>query len=224
MQVFGAERAAAMLPFHGRGVAGTIRGWLTGSHLSVPSPRQIFTYVNGRYVRDKLVSHALVAGYSTLLMHGRYPAAVVFIEVPPEEIDVNVHPAKSEVRFRRGGAVHDLITRAVSERLRSQTAAAPAAPAAVTSDVSDPLAQMTIVLRPRRPDLPPRFGSHPVMGQSPPSLSACRRQRQVQASTRVRRRCHSRQRRHRQDTGRSPYCPPLLQGPQSRRASLVPYA
>ena len=123
VQVFGAERAAAMLPFHGRAVAGSIRGWLTGSHLSFPSPRQIFTYVNGRYVRDKLVSHALVAGYSTLLMHGRYPAAVVFIEVPPEEIDVNVHPAKSEVRFRRGGAVHDLITRAVSERLRSQTVA-----------------------------------------------------------------------------------------------------
>src|SRR5512139_1583807 len=119
-QVFGAERAAAMLPFHGRGAGGSIRGWLTGSHLSFPSPRQIFTYVNGRYVRDKLVSHALVAGYSTLLMHGRYPAAVVFIEVPPEEVDVNVHPAKSEVRFRRGGAVHDLITRAVMERLRTQ--------------------------------------------------------------------------------------------------------
>jgi DNA mismatch repair protein MutL len=185
VQVFGAERAAAMLPFHGRGVAGTIRGWLTGSHLSFPSPRQIFTYVNGRYVRDKLVSHALVAGYSTLLMHGRYPAAVVFIEVPPEEIDVNVHPAKSEVRFRRGGAVHDLVTRAVSERLRSQTAAAPAAPAAVTSGVSDPLAQMTIVLRPRRPDLAPRFGSHPVMGQAPSPSAPATPALQVQAWPRV---------------------------------------
>jgi DNA mismatch repair protein MutL len=173
VQVFGSERAAAMLPFHGRAAAGTIRGWLTGSHLSFPSPRQIFTYVNGRYVRDKLVSHALVAGYSTLLMHGRYPAAVVFIEVPPEEIDINVHPAKSEVRFRRGGAVHDLITRAVSERLRSQTAAAPEAPAGATSGASDPLAQMTIVLRPRRPELPPGLGSHPVIGHSPlPSAPA----------------------------------------------------
>ncbi len=119
-QVFGPERAAAMLPFHGRSNAGEIRGWLTGSHISLPSPRQIFTYVNGRYVRDKLVSHALVAGYSTLLMHGRYPAAVVFIDVPSGDVDVNVHPAKSEVRFRRGGAVHDLITRSVMERLRVQ--------------------------------------------------------------------------------------------------------
>ena len=150
VQVFGASRAAAMLPFHGRSAAGTIHGWLTGSHLSFPSARQIFTYVNLRYVRDKLVSHALVAGYSTLLMHGRYPAAVVFIHVPPEDVDVNVHPAKSEVRFRLGGAVHDLITRSVNERLRSQTppdmvAARPAAAPITAAE------QMTITLPPRPP-------------------------------------------------------------------------
>src|SRR5512139_607485 len=120
VQVFGRERGAAMLPFEGRTAAGAIAGWLTGSHLTFPSARHIFTYVNRRYVRDKLVSHALVAGYSTLLMHGRYPAAVVFIEVPPEEVDVNVHPAKSEVRFRRGGAVHELLSHAVQARLREQ--------------------------------------------------------------------------------------------------------
>ena len=119
-QVFGRERAATMLTVHGRSPAGDIRGWLTGSHVSLPTARQIYTYVNGRFVRDKLVSHALVAGYNTLLMHGRYPAAAVFIDVPPEDVDVNVHPAKSEVRFRRGGGVHDLITRAVMERLRTQ--------------------------------------------------------------------------------------------------------
>ena len=167
VQVFGAERAIAMLAFHGRAVAGTIRGWLTGSQLSVPSPRQIFTYVNGRYVRDKLVSHALVAGYSTLLMHGRYPAAVVFIDVPPEEVDVNVHPAKSEVRFRRGGAVHDLITRAVSERLRSQTAVAPAAETQPVSQASETAAQMTIALPSRLPGAPPRFNSTLLMMDMP---------------------------------------------------------
>jgi DNA mismatch repair protein MutL len=128
-QVFGAARAAAMLCFQGRGAAGTIRGWLSGPHVSNPSARQIFTYVNSRYVRDKLVSHALVAGYSTLLMHGRYPAAAVFIDVPPDDVDVNVHPAKSEVRFRRGGAVHDLITRAIHERLRTQAPALGTLPA-----------------------------------------------------------------------------------------------
>ena len=172
-----------MLPFHGHGAGGSIRGWLTGSHLSFPSARQIFTYVNARYVRDRLVSHALVAGYSTLLMHGRYPAAAVFIDVPSEDVDVNVHPAKSEVRFRRGGAVHDLITRAVHERLRSQSpaagaAAAPSAsaplaavslaatpPPASVTDVDEPLRQLAIALRPLPGDarlqlvaLPPTAG------------------------------------------------------------------
>jgi len=120
-QVFGAARGDAMLPFGGRGAGGSVRGWLTDSHLSFPGPRQVYTYVNRRYVRDKLVTHALLAGYSTLLMHGRYPGAALFLDVPLEEIDGSVHPAKSEVRFRRGGAVHELIAHAVQERLRDQS-------------------------------------------------------------------------------------------------------
>lgn len=119
-QVLGRDRAAAMMPFESRTAAGLVRGWLSGSHVSYPSNRQIFTYVNGRFVRDKLVSHAVVAGYSTLLMHGRYPGVVIFLEVEPEEVDVNVHPAKSEVRFRLGGAVHELISRGVKDCLRGQ--------------------------------------------------------------------------------------------------------
>ncbi len=118
-QVFG-ERAAAMLPFAHHTGTGLVHGWLTDSHLTLPSARQVYTYVNRRYVRDKLVTHALLAGYSTLLMHGRYPAAAVFLEVPAHEVDVNVHPAKSEVRFRHGGAVHELLARAVQARLRDQ--------------------------------------------------------------------------------------------------------
>jgi len=149
-QVFGRERAAAMLAFECRGATGRIHGWLTNPQVSFPSARQIFTYVNGRFVRDKLVSHALVAGYSTLLMHGRYPAVAVFIEVSPEEVDVNVHPAKSEVRFRRGGAVHDLITRAVHDRLRAYRPPLPEAdPAAAAAlDAPAPALQFGFGVRP----------------------------------------------------------------------------
>ncbi|MGE0519669.1 MAG: DNA mismatch repair endonuclease MutL [Candidatus Binatia bacterium] len=124
-QVFGPERTAALLPFAQRAAGGLVHGWLTDSHLTLPSPRQVYTYVNRRYVRDKLVTHALLAGYSTLLMHGRYPAAAVFLEVPPEDVDINVHPAKSEVRFRRAGAVHELLAHAVQARLRAQSGALP---------------------------------------------------------------------------------------------------
>src|SRR6185369_12833036 len=85
-QVYGLERAAAMQAFSGRGATGRVHGWLSDTRLTFPSARQIYTYVNQRYVRDKLVSHALVAGYSTLLMHGRYPSAVVFLEVAPDDV------------------------------------------------------------------------------------------------------------------------------------------
>ncbi|MBX3027471.1 DNA mismatch repair endonuclease MutL [bacterium] len=145
-QVFGRERAAAMLPFAHRAGGALVHGWLSDSHFSLPSPRQVYTYVNRRYVRDKLVTHALLAGYSTLLMHGRYPAAAVFLEVPCGEVDVNVHPAKSEVRFRHGGAVHELLARGVQARLRDQRGEAPRATVALGAV---PPPQMPLRIPPR---------------------------------------------------------------------------
>ncbi len=141
-QVLRAERSQGLLHFEHRTGSGVAHGWISTTQLTFPSQRQIFTYVNRRYVRDKVVTHALMAGYSTLLMHGRYPAAVVFLEVPFDEVDVNVHPAKSEVRFRRSGAVHDLLVQAVQKRLRaddgmrrSGDAAPPAAEAAAMGQI-----------------------------------------------------------------------------------------
>src|SRR5712671_1892340 len=84
-----------------------------------------FLIVNGRFVRDRLIGRALSEGYRSILPHGVYPAALLFIEVPLEEVDVNVHPAKTEVRFRRAAAVAD----AVREAVRSVLASAGYAPA-----------------------------------------------------------------------------------------------
>lgn len=119
-QVFGRDRAALMHPFAARGPAGHVWGYLGDPQLTLPSPRQVYTYVNGRSVRDRLLVHGLTAGYHTLLMHGRYPVAVLFVEVDPGEVDVNVHPAKIEVRFRRAGALHDLLVQGVREALCSR--------------------------------------------------------------------------------------------------------
>ena len=145
-QVLRAERSQALLSFEHRTGAGLATGWISNTRLTFPSQRQIFTYVNRRYVRDKVVNHALLAGYSTLLMHGRYPAAVVFLEVPFDEVDVNVHPAKSEVRFRRSGAVHDLLVQSVQKRLRSQdTERRSADPSASTpASGASPLGQIAL--------------------------------------------------------------------------------
>ena len=78
----------------------------------------VFTYINGRYIRDRVVQHAVLEGYRNLLMKGRYPVAVLFLDLDPELVDVNVHPTKHEVRFRDQRQVHDFIVAALRETLR----------------------------------------------------------------------------------------------------------
>jgi DNA mismatch repair protein MutL len=84
-----------------------------------------FLFVNGRFVRDRLIGRALSEGYRSILPHGVYPVALLFIEVPLEEVDVNVHPAKTEVRFRRAAAVADAVREAVRAGLASAGYAPP---------------------------------------------------------------------------------------------------
>jgi DNA mismatch repair protein MutL len=76
-----------------------------------------YLFVNRRFVRDRMIGRSLSEGYRSILPHGVYPAALLFIETPLEEVDVNVHPAKTEVRFRRSAAVADAVREAVREAL-----------------------------------------------------------------------------------------------------------
>lgn len=96
----------------------------------------IYTFVNGRYIRDRVVQHAVMDGYRTLLPKGRYPVVVLFLEVDPETVDVNVHPTKHEVRFRQQGQVHDFIAAALTANLSSSSwVSQPTIPPAVESCV-----------------------------------------------------------------------------------------
>ena len=76
-----------------------------------------YFYVNGRMVRDKLVSHAVRQAYQDVLFHGRHPAYVLFFEMDPAQVDVNAHPGKHEVRFRQGRGVHDFLFRTIHKAL-----------------------------------------------------------------------------------------------------------
>jgi len=77
----------------------------------------VYTFINGRYIRDRVVQHAVLEGYRNLLMKGRHPVAVLFLDIDPVLVDVNVHPTKHEVRFRDQRRVHDFIAETLRERL-----------------------------------------------------------------------------------------------------------
>jgi len=100
-------------------VPGDIRlhGFISKPELQKLNRNSIFVFVNGRLIRDKLVQHALTEGYRNILPPTVYPVVLLFIELPNEEVDANVHPSKTEVRFRQQSLVHDFVRESVRAAL-----------------------------------------------------------------------------------------------------------
>ena len=112
--------------------AGSFRlwGWVAEPTFSRSQADLQYFFVNGRVIRDKLVTHAIRQAYRDVLFHGRHPAFVLFFELDPAGVDVNVHPTKHEVRFRDSRGVHDFLFGTLSRALADVRPGQPAASAA----------------------------------------------------------------------------------------------
>jgi DNA mismatch repair protein MutL len=119
-QIFGADFLNNLLEVAGgHDRVARVRGFISAPRERRTSRDAQYLFINGRYVRDPLIGRALSDGYKAVLPPGVYPAALLFLDVPLEEVDVNVHPAKTEVRFRRAAAVADAVREAVRATLTS---------------------------------------------------------------------------------------------------------
>ncbi|HZP66013.1 MAG TPA: DNA mismatch repair endonuclease MutL [Rudaea sp.] len=136
-EILGEEFAAQSLRIDHAGAGLRLSGWVGAPTASRAQPDQQYFYVNGRLVRDRIVAHAVRQAYADVLFHGRHPAYVLFLEIPPETVDVNVHPAKTEVRFRESRLVHDFLYRTLDEAL-ARTRAGDAPPLAATPPAPSP--------------------------------------------------------------------------------------
>ena len=95
-----------------------LTGLISQPQLTRAAASHIYTFINGRYIRDRIVQHAVMEGYRHLLMKRRYPVVVLFLQIDPAQVDVNVHPTKHEVRFREQSMVHDFIAESLQNTLR----------------------------------------------------------------------------------------------------------
>jgi DNA mismatch repair protein MutL len=116
--LLGRSLAADLYPLNFNAECASITGFVAKPDCSRSSTSHFYTYINGRFVRDRVVQHAILRAYRSLLERGRYPVVVLFVQVPTGEVDINVHPTKHEVRFREQGRMHDTIVSAVETVLR----------------------------------------------------------------------------------------------------------
>jgi DNA mismatch repair protein MutL len=115
--LYGVDVAKQMLEINSEEEGSRLTGFISPTALTRSNRREITFFINGRWVHDVSLSTALLQAYHTLLMVGRYPLTALFLEIPPQEVDVNVHPAKAEVRFRNQDKVFSFVQRSARKTL-----------------------------------------------------------------------------------------------------------
>ena len=94
----------------------SLTGFISRPEFTKSNSKSIYLFVNKRFVRDNSVTHAVLSAYRQIIEPRRYPAAVLFLDLPPEDVDVNVHPAKMEVRFKDSHSIYQLVSRSIAAK------------------------------------------------------------------------------------------------------------
>lgn len=119
--LFGSQDSRLLMPISFAEKEMAIEGYISSLSLTRSNRKDITLFVNGRWVQDSSLTAAVIRAYNTMLMVGRYPVVVLFIELPTDKVDVNVHPSKAEVRFRDNDAVFSAVQRAIRRGLLAFT-------------------------------------------------------------------------------------------------------
>jgi DNA mismatch repair protein MutL len=135
-QLYGVDIARQLLEVDYSDGVNHLEGFISPVALTRSNRKEITFFVNGRWVQDVALTTALVQAYHTLLMVGRFPMAMLFLQLPPEEVDVNVHPAKAEVRFRQPDVIFSCVQRASKRALLAYSPVPPLSPGAWQSPSS----------------------------------------------------------------------------------------
>ncbi len=114
IDILGGGPAASLHPLEHHAGEIFISGFAASPSLTQATSQKIYVFVNGRFVKDRGIAYALFEGYRGRIMKGRFPVAAVFVRLPPEKVDVNVHPTKHQVRFAEPGRVYEAVRTAVS--------------------------------------------------------------------------------------------------------------
>ena len=123
--ILGKEVVSRLIRVQGTHGLGEIRGWATLPDYCRGTAKGIYIYVNGRYIRDRLISHAVSEAYRGIIPARMYPVVILFISIPLSEVDVNCHPAKIEVRFNKGEEIHRLVLDSLKGALTTPREARP---------------------------------------------------------------------------------------------------
>ncbi len=175
---FGLEVAGALYAVEGRKGDARLTGYVADPACERGTAKMQYLFVNGRWVRDRALAHAVQEAYRGLLMTGRYAIVFLFLDLPPDQVDVNVHPTKAEVRFRDAQALYHLVFGTVRDRLRAENLTArlqvPSTMRPSVAETPSPFDRLPWAPPERGAPVPPApvFPASPVPQPSPPPTTA----------------------------------------------------